>query len=112
LFFQEEEEEEEEGDEEEEEEEEIVDLSICVYFNLSLDYARVSKSQEKRGCVYGTLSRIWARPTPQQETLHCCKKGKILTRPQPDNTKNKSDKQLLVVKIIIKREKKCSRLRR
>jgi len=53
LFFQEEEEEEEEeeGDEEEEEEEEeIVDLSICVYFNLSLDYARVSKSQELSLC--------------------------------------------------------------
>jgi len=73
LFFQEEEEEEEEeGDEEEEEEEEIVDLSICVYFNLSLDYARVSKSQEKRGCVYGTLStRMWARPTPQQQGTDC-----------------------------------------
>jgi hypothetical protein len=45
LFFQEEEgEEEEEEEEDEEEEEEIVDLSICVYFNLSLDYALVSKS--------------------------------------------------------------------
>jgi hypothetical protein len=51
-------------------------------------------------------------PTTRNTPLRCCKKGKILTRPQPDNTKNKSDKQLLVVKIIIKREKKCSRLRR
>jgi hypothetical protein len=76
LFFQEEEEEEEEGDEEEEEEEEIVDLSICVYFNLSLDYARVSKSQEKRGCVYGTLSYMWARPTPQQGTVVLVKRQK------------------------------------
>jgi hypothetical protein len=87
LFFQEEEEEEEEGDEEEEEEEEIVDLSICVYFNLSLDYARVSKSQEKRGCVYGTLSLCGRDQPHNKKHSTVVKKAKILTRPQHKKTK-------------------------
>jgi hypothetical protein len=65
LFFQEEEEEEEEeGDEEEEEEEEIVDLSICVYFNLSLDYARVSKKVRKKEVVFMELSLYVGETNP------------------------------------------------
>jgi hypothetical protein len=47
-------------------------ISLYVYISIYLSITRgCLKKVRKKEVVFMELSRIWARPTPQQETLHC-----------------------------------------